>query len=202
MSYRKEKKFKVSFSGAQDFKDLLIQKGMSKLYNSRSINSIYYDNLELGMFYDSEESILPRKKVRVRWYNEDKKFTLEKKISSIEGRFKVVKELTNISSQSDLFHDQHFDRQYGNLIPSLKVSYMRSYFTYASLRITFDNNITYQSCNYGLTRYFKDPECVVEIKIPSVCPDDYIEKYIPHVTSRFSKYSRGHLLSLGLLGEF
>jgi hypothetical protein len=202
MSFRKEKKFKVSLSDSQNFKDLMIQKGMTQLHRPRSIHSIYYDNLELGMLHDSEESILPRKKIRVRWYNLDTKFTLEKKVSSIEGRFKTVKELTNISSQSNLFHEQYFDRQYGNLIPSLKVSYMRSYFTFASMRITFDNNITYQSCNYGLMRYFKDPECVFEIKIPTVCPDDYIEKHIPHTTSRFSKYSRGHLLSLGILGEF
>ena len=42
------------------------------------------------MFADSEEGVLPRKKVRVRWYNNDlSDLQYEEKTSSIEGRFKL-----------------------------------------------------------------------------------------------------------------
>ena len=202
MSFRKEKKFRVSINDAQKLQKMLLQRGMMKLYEPRAIHSIYFDNMEMGMLFDSEEGILPRKKVRVRWYNFNTKFTLEEKISSVEGRFKSVKELTNISSSSKLLGEHYFDNQYGNLTPNLKVSYVRSYFDLESMRITFDDYITYQSCKSRSKSYFNDPERVVEIKIPHNCPDDYIEKHIPYATARFSKYSRGCLLTSGLLSEF
>ena len=154
------------------------------------------------MLFDSEEGTLPRKKVRVRWYNFSTKFTLEEKVSSVEGRFKAVKELKNISSQFELLREQYFDNQYGNLTPSLKVSYERSYFDLESMRITFDDKIAYQSCRSRFKSCHNDPERVVEIKIPHNCSDDYIEKHIPYSTSRFSKYSRGCLLSSGGSNEF
>ena len=202
MSFRKEKKFRVSISDSQKFQKLLLQRGMTKLYEPRLIHSIYFDTMEMAMLFDSEEGTLPRKKVRVRWYNHDTKFNLEEKVSSVEGRFKTVKELKNISSSIELLGEHYFDKQYGYLTPSLKVSYVRSYFDLESMRITFDDNITYQSCKSRFQSYFKDPERVIEIKIPHNCPDDYIEKHIPYSTSRFSKYSRGCLISSGQLSEF
>ena len=49
------------------------------------------------MFEESEEGVLPRKKIRVRWYNDQKeRLSLEEKTSSIEGRFKKT---TSISKE-------------------------------------------------------------------------------------------------------
>ena len=58
------------------------------MYEPRKINSLYFDTLSLQSFSDSEEGTLPRKKIRVRWYNDFEKLTIEKKISSVEGRYK------------------------------------------------------------------------------------------------------------------
>ena len=202
MSFRKEKKFKVTIHDYNKFQNLLFNQGMKLLHVPRLISSIYFDTKNLQMFYDSEEGTLPRKKIRVRWYNNNNHFVMEKKISSVEGRYKTKMILTTISDTEQLLLEHYFDNQYGNVIPSLKISYIRSYFNFNSMRITFDEQIKYQNVQAGFKRIYTDPERIVEIKIPITCSDDYIEKYIPYATSRFSKYSRGILLSSGALSEF
>ena len=93
------------------------------------------------------------------------------------------------------------DTQYGHIHPILKVSYTRSYFIFNHMRITFDKDISYQNLKYANKRKYFDPERVIEIKISADCPDDFVEKFIPFPTARFSKYSRGLLLSSGDLNE-
>ena len=201
MTFRKEKKFRVTVNDFTNFQDQLIKQGMEVLFEPRLITSLYFDTVDLNMFNDSEEGVLPRKKVRIRWYNDNKVFSLEKKISSIEGRFKMTTKLENIVSENELLMRNWMDSQYGHIQPTLKVSYKRSYFMFNKMRITFDKNIYYQNLIYTDRRKYYDPERVIEIKISPNCPDDFVEKFIPNPTARFSKYSRGVLLSLGNLNE-
>lgn len=202
MSFRKEKKFKVTIQDSLKFKDQLIKQGMTRLYKRRRINSIYFDTVNLNMFFDSEEGTVPRKKIRVRWYNEEKKFELEKKVSSIEGRYKTSNVIENISQESEILREQYLDSQYGKVTPTIRISYERSYFSFRSMRITFDDNITYKTYKTNFRKIYQDPERVIEIKISADCSDDYIESHVPYATSRFSKYSRGLLLCSGDLNEF
>ena len=201
MSFRKEKKFRVTVSDFHKFQSHLHQQGMKTLFEPRLITSVYFDTPDLNMFNDSEEGLLPRKKVRIRWYNDDKLFTLENKTSSMEGRFKVPSKLVNHISESELNTKKRMDAQYGHIQPTLKVSYKRSYYVFNKMRITFDKDICYQNLKYADTRKYHDPERVIEIKIPANCPDDFVETYIPFPTARFSKYSRGILFLLGDLNE-
>ena len=201
MSFRKEKKIRVTVNEFFKLQSLLQQKGMKSLFKPRVISSIYLDTVDMNMFHDSEEGVLPRKKVRIRWYNENKKFTLENKTSSIEGRFKVTSKLDSSILDNELKIKSRVDSQYGLIQPILKVSYERSYFMLNNMRITFDKNITYQYLRTENNRKYFEPERVVEIKIPISCSDDFVEKHIPYPTARFSKYSRGLLLSLGDLCE-
>jgi SPX domain protein involved in polyphosphate accumulation len=196
VSFRKEKKFRVTVSDFYRFQSQLHQQGMETLFKPRLITSVYFDTVDLKMFNDSEEGVVPRKKVRIRWYDDNKVFTLENKTSSIEGRFKVTSKLKNNISESELFTRNRMDAQYGNVQPTLKVSYKRSYFVFNEMRITFDKDICYQNLKYTDRQKYYDPERVIEIKIPSNCPDDFVEKLIPFPTARFSKYSRGILFSL------
>ena len=183
------------------FQGQLHQQGMETLFEPRLITSVYFDTVDLNMFHDSEEGVLPRKKVRIRWYDNSKIFTLENKTSSIEGRFKVTTKLEDDISDNELFTKNRMDAQYGHIQPILKVSYKRSYFMFNEMRITFDKDICYQNLKYADRRKYYDPERVIEIKIPANCPDDFVENFIPFPTARFSKYSRGLLLSLGDLSE-
>lgn len=92
-----------------------------------------------------------------------------------------------------------FDHQYGLLTPSLFVAYDREYFLFKGIRITFDKSIKYKNLRNSNMIEYNDPECVMEIKASIDTPDDFIETLMPNLTSRFSKYSRGLLLSMNQL---
>ena len=94
------------------------------------------------------------------------------------------------------------DQHYGVLSPTLKVSYERTYFSLLGMRITFDTNINYQDLRLNNRLTYKDPERVVEIKVPLDTNDDFIEKIVPYPTARFSKYCRGLLMSQSHLSAF
>ena len=93
MSFRSETKFRLSYGDKYLLKSKLLSLGMKQLYPSRFINSQYLDTEKLQMFFDSEEGIVPRKKIRVRWYHEKQEKNLETKTSSTEGRFKIKKKI-------------------------------------------------------------------------------------------------------------
>lgn len=193
MSFRKEKKFRLTFYDYELLKSELLLKGMEPLYAKREINSLYYDDENHSMYHDSEEGLLPRRKVRIRWYDDIQKANNEVKISSFEGRFKTSS-LLHLTSKNSLA-ESLFDSHYGTITPSLLVSYTREYFTFKSMRVTFDSGIKYSNYRLAQNITFADQECVMEIKVGIDVPDDYIERLVPHSTSRFSKYSRGLLIS-------
>lgn len=194
MSFRKEKKFRLSKFEFDLLKNELLQKDMQPLYSKRNINSLYYDSEYYEMFNDSEEGLFPRKKVRIRWYDDITKANYEVKISSTEGRFKVTSSTTDISSISSL-PQSLYEPNYGMIKPSLFVSYSREYFSFKSMRVTFDSFISYINYRKSRSVEYKDSECVMEVKVNADVSDDYIESILPIPTARFSKYSRGMLIS-------
>ena len=102
MTFRKEEKIIISDTEISSLKNLIEKKGFKILHPKRKIESIYFENIDLRCFYESEEGILPRKKFRIRNYPEQKikKYNLEIKTSSIEGRFKQSNQITNNLNQS------------------------------------------------------------------------------------------------------
>ena len=196
MSFRKEQKYRLTFSDLVSVKQRLIALGMQKLHEERDVNSVYFDTDNFSMFFASEEGLTPRKKVRIRWYGYQKTFSKETKFSTLEGRYKTTSSLVNFV-QSDLPRIKYIDSQYGEIIPSLHVSYLRSYFSLYSLRVTFDTDINYTNPRSQSMLEIFDPECVAEIKAPLYCDDDFIANIWPAPTARFSKYSRG-LLAFGI----
>ncbi len=195
MSFRKEKKFALSYSDLQEIKKKMFNLGMEKLFPSRIINNCYFDTKNLNIFFDSEEGVLPRKKIRVRWYEKKLEFKKEVKVSSIEGRYKYDDLLTSIKSIDDIKKLFFFDNEYGDLYPILTTHYEREYFMLKKLRITFDKNISYFNLRKGSTINYKDKECVMEIKTSIDCGEDYIKNIVSIPDTRFSKYSRGILIS-------
>ena len=193
MSFRKEKKYRLSYFETLEIKKILNKKGMLKLHPRRIINSCYFDNEKFELFSDSEEGLLPRKKVRIRWYENNLDFKKEIKISSIEGRFKTSNKIEHLKSVEDLKKIKFFENDYGQLFPVMIVSYLREYYSLKNLRITIDTKIKYIDLRLKTEPALNDNECVVEIKTPLDYKDDYIEKIFYYPTSRFSKYSRGLL---------
>ena len=195
MSFRNEKKFRLSISDSEKIKDELLIRGMKVLFPSRKINSCYYDTNNLKMLEDSNEGILPRKKIRVRWYNENN-FKKEVKISSMEGRFKTSNLIKFSSNLSYIKNTFFYDINYGKLVPSLIINYDREYFNFKNLRITFDKNIIYRNLRSLDYIAMKDFERVMEIKSSKAVNDDYIQNIFNYHSSRFSKYSRGFYLTI------
>jgi len=195
MSFRKEKKYRLTISDMKLLKSLLISQGMQILYPKRKINTCYFDTNNLKMFFESEAGILPRKKIRLRWYGNDSPInsgilSKEKKITSSEGRFKTNTNyyLKNLDELNNL---SFFENYYGKLYPNIIVRYQREYFSFKNLRITFDSNILYEDFRNLASKSYLDKENVMEIKTSIFTSEDYIEKLINIQPSRFSKYCRG-----------
>jgi SPX domain protein involved in polyphosphate accumulation len=188
MSFRKEKKFITSRFELSNFYEYIKTKGSIQIHPSRQVNSIYFDNDNLQMFHDSEEGILPRKKIRLRWYGDNNtELKKEVKISSFEGRFKSS---TNYCFDNDcnFSNINLYDQNYGNIKPKVLVQYQREYLLFEKLRITIDTNINYT--DLFSKKITHDQKVIIEVKTKPDISDDYIMNVFGLTDSRFSKYSR------------
>jgi len=166
---------------------------LKRIYNTRIINSIYFDNDYFSSHNDSEEGSTPRKKTRVRFYNyinSNENFFLEKKISSVEGRHKTSKEIDRKNFKK-MTRNGIICNMYGQIFPKAIVSYKRSYFRIKDVRLTIDEDIKYSKYQINnKVRYLYDDMCVIELKADYLTNIDYLKNLIPVQRSRFSKYSR------------
>ena len=190
MSFRIEKKLFIKRENLTDFKDKLISEGVKDLYKSRKVQSIYFDNKKKDMYNDSIEGLTKRKKIRVRNYpdSNDNNFLLENKISSIEGRFKVNKKI----SQNHFNHLKSvgiFDKKYGVCKPILNIIYDREYLIKENIRITLDTKILYNL--YNNKRIKEDKNIIVELKTSINQNIDNLFEEFPFQEIRFSKYCNG-----------
>ena len=197
MTFRIEQKLNIHKTNLFYLKKWLLSNNSKILHPSRIISSIYYDNNNFDMYHQSIEGVLPRKKIRVRWYNDDmQKLTFEEKTSSIEGRFKTSSKIKK-NDFDKILADGFFHKIYGKIKPSVKINYCRSYFEFKKIRITFDSSIIYSfDDEYSVYRDFEE---VVEMKTTVHCSDDYLEKLIDTPVSRFSKYCRAFLIRDNLI---
>ena len=67
MSFRIEEKLYLSPDNLIEFKDFIFKNSGKKLFNLKKIKSLYFDNLNLDMYNDSIEGIVPRKKIRINY---------------------------------------------------------------------------------------------------------------------------------------
>ena len=188
MSFRIEEKFPINTTQSIFFLKGLQNQGLETLYPRRKIESIYFDNHGRQIFTDSVEGSLPIKKIRIRKYpeQEDNIYNLEIKISSLEGRFKTSKQLTN-SERLEIYTNGYFDYQYGLIFPVCKVSYFREYYEIREARITLDTSIEYSSIGTNPT-IKNEPMRVLELKAPYHTNMDFLNQLVPVPRRRFSKY--------------
>lgn len=190
MSFRLEEKIPMTkLEGIQFLNSLSKEKNFKHLYPQRIVHSLYFDTLKKDSFNDSEEGIIPRKKIRIRKYinSKEKNFFKEIKINFIKGRYKISKKIEN-SEKENLLINGYLDDFYGLVFPILSTEYTRQYFFKSGIRITYDSNIKYIS--YKFKSIFKiEPMDVAELKIPFEKKIDISEKIFNLKTKRFSKYS-------------
>ena len=197
MSFRKELKSTLNKRKVQDLMKWIFENKGKILYPARLINSIYYDNRNLSMYFHSVEGVVPRKKIRLRIYK-NKNFlenlknnaNLEYKISSVEGRYKISKKYLSEKKNSNF---KIKDKDYGICQPKLNVIYLRSYFKINNIRLTIDRDIVYKSINHLRIspHSIRDNLNVVEIKYMDNKLDSQVINSFPFQFSRFSKYCRG-----------
>lgn len=178
---RLEKKIFLEKNKLYFFYNYIKKKEFKKIFPDRIVNSIYYDNNKFQSFYDSEEGVAPRKKIRLRNYDKSKNFFLEKKYTFQSNRGK--QKFPKLLSKVDLTINDNF---YGNVRPVVKVSYLRSYYSYKSLRLTIDRNIKYSK--YQSNFYIKEPSIVAEVKC-NLSEEDNFNLIFPFPQIRFSKYA-------------
>ena len=78
---RYERKYLVEKNNSLVFKQFLIRNNFKSVYEKRKVNSIYFDTNDFKFYEENINGISRRKKVRLRWYNNQfKKPTVEIKI--------------------------------------------------------------------------------------------------------------------------
>jgi len=96
MSFRTEEKILLKRSDITRLKNFIFRNNGKSIYPNRNIRSIYFDNKNFQSFHDSEDGCTPRKKIRIRNYNHESEFFLEKKTTSVEGKFKTSNKISNL----------------------------------------------------------------------------------------------------------
>tara|TARA_X000001036_G_scaffold375591_1_gene364505 strand:- start:80 stop:715 length:636 start_codon:yes stop_codon:yes gene_type:complete len=198
MSFRKENKSTLNDGKLSTLIRWIFQNNGGILFPERIVNSIYFDNRNLNMYFESVEGVLPRKKIRLRLYKSEnylKNFinntNLEFKISSVEGRYKISKK----NMANDMKNIQHgiSDKDYGLCKPVLNVTYLRTYYKINGIRLTIDRKINYKKIKFSkiLPYSIQDKLNVVELKYSSNEIDNKILDLFPFQFNRFSKYCRG-----------
>ena len=133
---RLELKFEISDINE---KNLISNLKLTKEFNDRNITSIYYDTDLFKYYHDSEEGLTPRKKVRLRFYNENKnKKNLEIKFTLANYRKKIT--FNNVSELEigEYLKNINID---DNIKPKLIINYTRKYFKNRQGRFNIDYNI-------------------------------------------------------------
>lgn len=198
MSFRTEQKFALTSFQILKARKHLKDSGFKLLFPERSVNSSYFDTQKLRCFEESEEGLLPRKKIRLRHYG-DQKFNLETKISSIEGRFKTAKTISKSHYERLLKHG-YMDNFYGNVLPKINIQYDREYFVRGDIRVTIDSNLLYK--RFGKENGLNISNLsILEIKIDKLAVPHIIDSLFPFQRVRYSKYSEA-IKALNLRGYF
>ena len=196
MSFRREEKLKIASSKIFYLKKWIIENEGKKIFPTRKINSIYFDNLDYSMYNQSIEGVVPRKKIRLRMYdkeffsNKTNKVNKEIKITSVEGRYKISKPANN---SLDLFNLGIFDHDYGLCLPIVNVIYQRSYYKVKNVRLTIDEKIIYKKIIGKKVSELStfDNYNIVELKYTPNQTQNNVLKNFPFERVRFSKYCRG-----------
>jgi len=191
MSFRIEQKYRINKYKLPHLYKWISKNNGEKVYLDRTVSSIYFDNYRLSSYHDSVEGVIPRKKIRLRWYdnikNKLKNSNLEKKINSVEGKFKKVEKATN---PSNILKLGILDNGYGLCFPVLQIDYNREYFKIFDIRITVDTKIRYKNFKeeHFFNQYHNDDEIVLEAKALNTNIKNFIDENIYFEKIRFSKY--------------
>ena len=175
-------------------------------YPKRNVNSIYFDNLKLKSIRENLDGVSNKKKIRLRWYGNQK--TLFNPVLEIKSKrgyetkkesFKLNK-LNKISFlepkslEKILEEINKFIKPKNKLYPILTTHYERQYFisNQNKVRATVDYNLeSIYLKNLSELQIKKNffPECILELKY-STTIDRLLRHKLNEMTLRLSKNSK------------
>ena len=208
-----------SFQLSQALKWLNFQTSAKEVYNSRTVNSIYFDDNYFSSVKDNLMGISRRSKYRLRWYGDFGEFDAEDINFEIKSRVNRTGHKTRkkISMIPNLDHIKYCDLQAilkeelepefcfdKALYPSLRVSYKRQYFEGSQgVRVTLDNRIRYYRTSLHseifASKSIQYPLTIMEIKFHpdqiNIVSRSFRDFHL--VPKRHSKY----LVGMSMLGN-
>ena len=188
---RYEIKFDISGHRSEE---IIKSYNLLQLYPKRKIKSIYFDTINYDYFIDSEEGQTPRKKVRIRSYDNNKIYSLEFKYTEFYHRKKIV--INNFVYNNYNFFKKIRENNIKELLhPKLSVVYTREYYQSSIGRVTIDKNILYQKVNNNFKETSdirNEKKTILEVKVQKDFFDKQkILKFFRFKEARNSKYCNG-----------
>ena len=186
---RQEQKFLINM---REFSNILKKFKLFRSYESRIINSIYFDDEKFKNYFDSEEGTVPRKKIRFRFYGDLKKIDFDQKfigkveIKETHANFRLKKGLETRASNY-YYLEKSINKIFKKkLIGVCLISYRRHYYENRDIRFTYDENI---KCNNlkSLNNYSFDRN-IIEAKFKNPNFFELNSEFGDKVV-RFSKYT-------------
>ena len=205
MEIRFEKKWKVNSYYFYDVYRALTESNFNftEQYDSRWVNSIYYDNNFYNSILQNLDGNELKKKIRLRWYGSDLNINnsfleIKSKKGIVSQKKKInLKEKNSKLNQILLKKIQiNILKKYPNFFvqnPLTKVRYNRTYFVSKNnnIRATIDKNISYQKINnYKVdVGSFYDSNLVLEFKYNTEY-DNYVRDNLKNISLRLNKNSK------------
>ena len=186
---RYEIKFLISGKEKNNF---IVKNNLKCLFPDRIVESIYFDTNDFKFFNLSEEGITPRKKIRIRGYNNNKLDNLEVKITNNYFREKIT--FNDFNLDDFKLHSELKKIGINEIVEKkIRIKYLRSYFLLKGVgRVTIDRNIEFFLPSLNFHHSKKTNEIVLEVKIQNDKFDkNDIEKIINFREIRYSKYCNG-----------
>ncbi len=177
------------------YHNIILKNNFKKQFNDRFVNSIYFDSSDYKDYHESIEGTVPRKKIRLRWYDNDfnlrSKNYVEIKNTLDNSKNKLIKTLPkDINNNNKL--KNYFNSIYNyRKIVTVLVSYKRSYFAdNFGNRVTIDRSLKYFKLNqnFKIIRKYSSKKNILELKINTDLDYSKFTNYYTGNIVRFSKY--------------
>jgi len=198
---RIEKKFIFPNQSSDLVKKILLVNNFKKLYSDRYITSIYMDNLNFDSAKDNINGVNERKKIRIRWYDNDfNKIYFEEKNKNNFFVWKNIKKLEldinkkNLLSKINhlLSNNNKYLNPNHNYKAVLKINYKRSYFVsdQEEFRATIDTEIN-TSPVPDFNNMISLPETILEFKFSQNLESHFRDFFsLRGINIRSKKYSK------------
>jgi SPX domain protein involved in polyphosphate accumulation len=205
---RKEIKYIIPFDKLNIFYHWLnSKKNILPIHETRLVHSIYFDDIYFKAATDNLSGIENREKFRIRWYGEhqDAKVNFEVKKKIYLHTAKLTFNTNFLYSTIDIYNFLSLNSPLTSLLkekmlkligknyltPTLQTTYLRSYYSFSDIRLTFDKSLSYKSFQTNDVK--KDTDCILEVKFHDKDQEnvrDLLDNF-EFVISRHSKYLKG-----------